>query len=84
MELERFRQILEAYGAVSDRWPDNERDAALALLTRSKDAVWLVEQAQELDLVMDQSAAEAPSDALVERILQSCSNPRDPAKSGAG
>ena len=71
MELERIRQIVEAYGALSDRWPDDERDAAWALLARSEDAVWLVEQAQELDLVMDQAAAEAPSDALVERILQS-------------
>ena len=71
MELERFQQIVAAYGAISDRWPDHERDAALALMARSKDAVSLVEQAQELDMVMDQAAAEAPSDALVERILHS-------------
>lgn len=71
MELERFRQIVEAFGAISDRWPDDKRDAALALLARSKDAVLHLEQAQMLDRAMDQASAEAPSDALVERILES-------------
>ena len=71
MDLERFRQIVEAYGAAPDRWPENEREAALALLASSNEAALLLEQETALDRGMDAVSRNRPSDDLVARVLES-------------
>ena len=65
MRLERLKAIIEAYGAHAARWPEAEREAALACLDAHPDAqAWLAE-ARGLDDMMeavkavDQARAEA-------------------------
>ncbi len=68
---ERLEQVLNAYGADSNRWPEGERDALLAFLSQSESAHEKHRQAQELDLFLTEAlpGATAPSD-LMGRILR--------------
>ena len=53
MRLERLKAIIEAYGAHAVRWPEAEREAALACLAMHPDAqAWLAE-ARALDDMFD-------------------------------
>ena len=53
MRLERLKAIIDAYGAHSARWPETEREAALACLaTHAEAGAWLAE-ARALDGLMD-------------------------------
>ena len=70
MNEQRLAEIIEAYGALSQRWPEAERNAANELLARSPEARALLAQAVELDRLLDTVPLEAaPSTALVERLL---------------
>lgn len=69
MELARLAGILDAYGADPSRWPADERVAAETLIARSPEAASLREDAAALDMLMDQSAAPAPSPELMARVL---------------
>lgn len=70
MTLTRLRDIVEAYGAAAHRWPASERDAALALIEASDEARALLDDALQLDLMLDAApAAEPASDMLVSRIM---------------
>lgn len=53
MNLRRFGELVEAYGAEPQRWPAAERAAAQALLSGSADARALQERARALDLMLD-------------------------------
>ena len=68
MKLERFRALLEAYGAAPERWPEEERAAATALLADSDDARTLRRKAASLDDALDLVEAPAPSPELARRI----------------
>ncbi len=53
MRLERLKAIIDAYGAHPARWPEAERESALACLEAHPDAqVWMAE-ARALDGLMD-------------------------------
>ena len=69
MTLARLRTLLDAYGAVPDRWPANERAAALALLSASAEAQALQAAAAELDSALDLVATPPPSPELFARAL---------------
>lgn len=69
LDLARFAEILDAYGADPRRWPEAERDAATALLTRSAEARALRDDAAALDMLLELSAAPAPSPELMADIL---------------
>tara|TARA_R110000824_G_scaffold366730_2_gene555632 strand:- start:165174 stop:165704 length:531 start_codon:yes stop_codon:yes gene_type:complete len=70
MSLQRLRAIVEAYGAAAHRWPVEERDAALALVGSDPQARAMLDDALNLDLLLDQAPAiPAPSDMLVSRIM---------------
>ncbi len=52
MNLRRFSTILDAYGAVPERWPADERDAALALSRLSLPATRALARAAALDTAL--------------------------------
>lgn len=64
MTLDRLRQILAAYGGDPDRWPDDERDAAEALIAASPVAREALAQEQALDAGLALAASEVPDDAV--------------------
>lgn len=68
MELERFRVLVEAYGAAPEHWPDEDREAAQALLAESEDARTLLREAELLDGALDLVEAPAPSPELARRV----------------
>lgn len=68
MELERFRSLLDAYGAAPERWPEEERAAATALLADSVDARTFLSEAALLDKALDLVEAPAPSPELARRV----------------
>ncbi len=57
MKLSRFQTILDAYGAVPDRWPEREREAALALARSSLPAARALNQARTLDVALQEMIA---------------------------
>jgi hypothetical protein len=57
ISLQRLEQLLDAYGASPQRWPDHERAAALQLLEHSAQAAHLLQNAQWLDQQLDQLPA---------------------------
>lgn len=73
--LERFTAIVDAYGASPARWPSGERRAAEALLAVSADARALLAEACALDGMLAAAPVEAPSGALVERLMASRPRP---------
>lgn len=53
ISLQRFEQLLDAYGASPQRWPEHEHAAALQLLQQSAQAAQLMQSAQWLDEQLD-------------------------------
>ena len=68
MNLQRFEQLIDAYGTDPQRWPVAERSAALKLLADSEQAAELLQQSIWLDQSLDQIAAPA-FDQLPNRLL---------------
>lgn len=71
MNLERFTELLDAYGADLDRWPQHEQAAATALLASRADAREAQRRAAAVDaqLLRADLPGIEPSDALRQRIL---------------
>lgn len=71
MNLERFTELLDAYGADLDRWPASEQAAATALLSDRADAREAQRRAAAVDtLLLHASLPDLePSDALRQRVL---------------
>ena len=69
ISLQRLEEIVGAWGASPARWPQAERAAAEALLASSAEARRLVAAAQRLDSLLDAAPAEAPSEALMARLM---------------
>lgn len=70
MTLERFRQLVEAYGADFARMPEAERASARALLESSEAARALWDEARALDALLDAPQDLAPSPALERALAQ--------------
>jgi len=71
MNAERFKLLADAYGADLDRWPANERDAAVAFMGEDSNApVWLAD-AESLDRLLNQAHLPTPSAVVRERIIAS-------------
>jgi hypothetical protein len=73
MNIKRFMQIIEAYGADANRWPESERQTALALLATSTEAQHVLQQASMLDNFLDTVAVTSPSPQLQQRIFNAIS-----------
>lgn len=69
LPLSRFAELLDAYGAGSERWPEREREAALALLAASAEARVLRDTAARLDARLALPAPAAPP-GLRARVLR--------------
>ena len=69
IDIQRFEQLLQSYGANADRWPTTERDAALALVQASSDARRLFDETVQLDGILDLAASPEPTAALAARIV---------------
>lgn len=69
MTIERFSQLLEAYGGNAKRWPIEEQLAALNLLQQSVEARRLQQSSLTLDRLLNSVQISPPSRMLQERIL---------------
>jgi hypothetical protein len=76
MELNRLKEVMDAYGAEPARWPADERAGAQALLRRSPEARALQDEARRLDRALDLMPGIGPSSALTDRILAQAPAPR--------
>lgn len=66
--INRLKALLDAYGASPERWPDEERAAATALIETSAAARRLVEEAATLDSLLDKVPEPEVSAALASRV----------------
>ena len=74
MTLERFKQIVEAYGAAPERWPVGERDAAIVFVSQTPAAAEILEQERLLDAALGTVENIIPSAQLSETILSDAAN----------
>jgi hypothetical protein len=75
MSLERFKALVEAYGASENAWPASERAAALAFCNANPQARALREEAASLDAILAQAQTVRPSAALEARIMNGFKHP---------
>ncbi|OYX31827.1 MAG: hypothetical protein B7Y99_09615 [Caulobacterales bacterium 32-69-10] len=77
MDIERYRSLAEAYGADMSRWPQDQRDPALALHAREPEAAGrILAEAAFLDEALDAWRPPTVSHALRERVLAGAPRPR--------
>ena len=70
---ERFNTLIETYGTQAQRWPEDEREIAIAYLRTTPSARLIVEEYQELDDLLDLHCI--PSLTLIEkRVLSNSLN----------
>lgn len=69
MTLEQLTALLDAYGANPQRWPAEQRAAALALVLRSPEARAKRDAAARLDALLDSAPSTRPSPELAARVL---------------
>ena len=53
MNIQRFRELIEAYGTRSERWPEADRPAALIFLEADRDAIAITNELRRLDEALD-------------------------------
>lgn len=68
MTLQRFLELVAAYGSQLSRWPEVERDAAQALLNVSELARASLAEEAKLDAVLDTLVAEDLAPAFLRRL----------------
>lgn len=69
MNLERFKEIVEAYGAVPERWPALERQSAIAFVAETPEAQAILDKERHLDDLLRSDRDITPSVGLRESIL---------------
>ena len=69
MDSLRFVHIVQTYGSDPQRWPEGERDAAIAFSQRGA-AQDILRREESFDAALDQIKAPEPSDLLKARILK--------------
>ena len=84
MELERFRQLIEAYGAEPARWPAAEREAARRLAASDARAAAMLAEAAGLDRLLDQAAPLAPPIVDAEALIARATAAAQAGAPGAG
>lgn len=71
MTPERFREIIEAYGTLPQRWPDAERAAAEDFLRKSPEAREALAREASLDGLLDSYRVAPPNSMLIGAIVAS-------------
>ncbi len=69
MAIERFREILSAYGCKEQNWPAAERKKANDFITADENARKLLEEMNSLDSILDLNDIAQPSNDLRSAIL---------------
>ncbi|WP_441240717.1 hypothetical protein [Tardiphaga sp. 768_D3_N2_1] len=69
MDIPEFEDLLGRHGEDVSTWPDNRRDAALALLRTSEQARAAMAEVELLRRSLPSGAVRAP-EGLVDRIMQ--------------
>lgn len=69
MELGRFREIVDAYGTDPRRWPEDEREKAVAFATSSQEARSLKAEAEKLDGLLSQAAEPISQPTLLDTVM---------------
>ncbi|MDM8560483.1 hypothetical protein [Candidatus Parabeggiatoa sp. HSG14] len=78
--IERFSQLLDAYGGDAKRWPLEERAAALKLLEVSSEAHHLQQSALTLDNLLNRIPISSPTTALRNHIIAKIQKSTKPTK----
>lgn len=69
MNVQRVRELIEAYGADAARWPEAERDAARTLARATPELADALAEADRLDDVLRRSPAPWPTAELRDRVI---------------
>lgn len=64
MTRERVLTLIDAYGGDPARWPEREREAALAMMSGDVDLARAAEEAARLDMALDALPAPLPNPSL--------------------
>ena len=70
MTLERLQELLQVHGGDPERWPEAERQQALALCERDPEAAVLYRSARVLDGLLSEALSPEPSAQLVRRVAE--------------
>ncbi|GEM_PF-2420562 len=70
MTFDRFRELIAAYGASPEKWPDQERALAEALIATSPEAEEIIRDAAALDTALDSLPTPEISSELREGVLE--------------
>lgn len=76
MTIERFKVLVEAYGANPARWPEAERAVAEAFANATPEAQRLLAEAAALDHVLSAADTAPVSRELETRVLDSFTSPK--------
>lgn len=68
MTLARFEELADAYGGVVARWPEQHRDAAMAIAVQPAARIFL-EQASALDGALDAWQVAPPAETLRAQVI---------------
>lgn len=79
VSLARFARIVEAYGAEAERWPEAEREAALALIRAEPKAKARLAAASRLDRALAALPQPVPADAAFLKRLATVPHAATPA-----
>lgn len=81
MNLDRFQELLDAYGADPRRWPEAERGAAIAFLSDSAEAQARAARARALDALLEEAGPPAAPKLDPEALAASITRtPQRPAR----
>ena len=82
ISAERAMEILSAYGAQPSRWPEQQRDALIALVAASPELAAVARQEQALDSLLDhyQPATRLTAGALTNYLPASDARRRPPTR----
>lgn len=68
MDMDRFKQLIAAYGASFERWPQEERYAAREFSASNEEGNALLGEADALDEMLDAYHVES-ADAITQKVL---------------
>lgn len=81
MTSKRFAELVAAYGAEPRRWPEGQRQAAMAFMEdHPEEAAPVLENGRSLDEALDRYVVSAPSAKLILMITESAPSIRAAAR----